>query len=481
MLLSELMQGIDVKNNYSDTEISCIVTDSRKIEKDCAFVCIKGKSFDAHTVAGEAAQKGAAAVIAAHETDAPNTLIVGDTACVLSLMCSNYYGKPSRSLKLIGVTGTNGKTSVTHMIKRILEHSGKRVGLLGTVNYMSGGSVISPASLTTPEALDLHRTFKNMVDSGCEYCVMEVSSQALAQKRCAGLKFDVAAFTNLTQDHLDYHGTMENYAIAKSMLFTQSKAAVFNFDDEYCAVMTAKADRCKKTFFSVLSEDADFYAYDFDLQKDSCRYTLTHEGEKYEVNVGIPGKFTVYNSMTAVAVCLEAGVSIDSSLSALAKMKGVPGRAEVLKTNTPYTVIVDYAHSPDALVNILKSVRTFAIGRVIALFGCGGDRDKSKRPLMAKAAVENADYVIITSDNPRTENPNSIIEDIIPGISGKNTPCAIIPDRTHAIEYSLKNARKDDVIVLCGKGHETYQIIGTEKIHYDEREIVKNALEKYNS
>ena len=480
MLLSELMQGIDVKNNYSDTEISCIVTDSRKIEKDCAFVCIKGKSFDAHTVAGEAAQKGAAAVIAAHEIDAPNTLIVGDTACALSLMCSNYYGKPSRSLKLIGVTGTNGKTSVTHMIKRILEHSGKRVGLLGTVNYMSGGSVISPASLTTPEALDLHRTFKNMVDSGCEYCVMEVSSQALAQKRCAGLKFDVAAFTNLTQDHLDYHGTMENYAIAKSMLFIQSKAAVFNFDDEYCAVMTAKADKCKKTFFSVLSEDADFYAYDFDLQKDSCRYTLAHEGKKYEVNVGIPGKFTVYNSMTAVAVCLEAGVSIDSSLSALAQMKGVPGRAEVLKTNTPFTVIVDYAHSPDALVNILKSVRTFAIGRVIALFGCGGDRDKSKRPLMAKAAVENADYVIITSDNPRTENPNSIIEDIIPGISGKNTPCAIIPDRTHAIEYSLKNARKDDVIVLCGKGHETYQIIGTEKIHYDEREIVKNALEKYN-
>lgn len=481
MLLSELMNGIEVKNDYSDTEISCIVTDSRKIEKGCVFVCIKGKSFDAHTVAGEAAQKGAAAVVAAHETDAPDTLIVADTAYALSLMCSNYYGNPSRSLKLIGVTGTNGKTSVTHMIKRILEHTGKKVGLLGTVSYMSGESVLSPASLTTPEALDLHRTFKNMVDSGCEYCVMEVSSQALAQKRCAGLTFEVAAFTNLTQDHLDYHGTMESYAEAKSMLFAQSKAAVFNLDDEYCAVMAAKADRCKKLYFSVLSEDADFYACNLDLQKDCCRYTLAHACKKYEVNVTIPGKFTVYNSMTAVAVCHEAGVCIDCAVCALSGMKGVPGRAEVLKTDTPYTVIVDYAHSPDALVNILKSVRTFAKGRVIALFGCGGDRDKTKRPLMAQAAVENSDYVIITSDNPRTENPNSIIEDIIPGISGKNTPCAIIPDRTHAIEYSLKNARKDDVIVLCGKGHETYQIIGTEKIHYDEREIVKNALEKYNS
>ena len=481
MLLSELMRGIDVKNDYSDVEIKSIVTDSRKVEKGCAFVCIKGKTFDAHTVAGEVAEKGAVAVIAAHETDAPNTLVVGDTAEALSFMFSNYYGNPSRSLKLIGVTGTNGKTSVTHMIKRILECTGKKVGLLGTVSYMSGGNVISSASLTTPEAQDLHKAFKNMVDSGCEYCVMEVSSQALAQKRCAGLKFEVAAFTNLTQDHLDYHGTMEEYAMAKSELFTQSKAAAFNLDDEHCAVMTAKAENCQKTYFSMTNKDADFYAHDCDLQKDGCKYALNYCGKEYEVYIGIPGKFTVYNSLTAIAVCLEAGVSIDVSLEALAGMKGVPGRAEVLETNTPYTVIVDYAHSPDALENILKSVKTFAKGRVIALFGCGGDRDRTKRPLMAKAAVENSDYVIITSDNPRTENPNSIIEDIIPGISGKNTPCAIIPDRTDAIEYSLKNAREDDVIVLCGKGHETYQIIGTEKIHYDEREIVKNALEKYNS
>ena len=348
----------------------------------------------------------------------------------------------------------------------------------GTIGVLYGNTLIQTDN-TTPENYEVQKFMRQMVDAGCEYCVMEVSSQALAQGRCIGLEFSAAVFTNLTQDHLDYHGTMENYANAKAKLFSQCKCAVLNKDDSRFDFMKNAVLSGDIIGYSKKDNRADYFADNIHLGKAECEYILYTKGKTYNVRIDIPGEFTVYNSLAAISCCSALGIDTVKCVKALAETGGVPGRAEVLKTDTPYTIIIDYAHSPDAIENILSSVRQFAKGRVIALFGCGGDRDKTKRPLMAQKAAENADYLIITSDNPRTENPDEIIEDIIPGINGKGTSCAIISDRTQAIDYAIKNAREGDVIVLCGKGHETYQIIGDEKIHYDEREIVKRILDKH--
>lgn len=479
MRLTKLLENIEVKNSFSDYDISEIITDSRKVTEGCVFVCIKGRKFDGHSAALKAAEKGAKAIISERQTGAPNEILVNSTREALAKMSSAFYGEPSKKMKLIGVTGTNGKTSTTHMIKKILEYCGKKTGLIGTVSYMAGGEMLSSASLTTPKPQELHRIFKSMAESGCEYCVMEVSSQALAQGRCIGLEFSAVVFTNLTQDHLDYHGTMENYANAKAKLFSQCKCAVLNKDDSRFDFMKNAVLSGDIIGYSKKDNRADYFADNIHLGKAECEYILCTKGKTYNVRIDIPGEFTVYNSLAAISCCSALGIDTVRCVKALAETGGVPGRAEVLKTDTPYTIIIDYAHSPDAIENILSSVRQFAKGRVIALFGCGGDRDKTKRPLMAQKAAENADYLIITSDNPRTENPDEIIEDIIPGINGKGTSCAIISDRTQAIDYAIKNAREGDVIVLCGKGHETYQIIGDEKIHYDEREIVKRILDKH--
>ncbi len=479
MHLTKLLKNVEVKNSFSDYDISEIITDSRKVTEGCVFVCIKGREFDGHSAALEAAEKGAKVIISERQTGAPNEILVNSTREALAKMSSAFYGEPSKKMKLIGVTGTNGKTSTTHMIKKILEYCGKKTGLIGTVSYMAGGEMLSSASLTTPKPQELHRIFKSMAESGCEYCVMEVSSQALAQGRCIGLEFSAAVFTNLTQDHLDYHGTMENYANAKAKLFSQCKCAVLNKDDGRFEFMKNTVLSGDIIGYSKKDNRADYFADNIHLGKAECEYTLYAKGKAHNVRIDIPGEFTVYNSLAAISCCSALGIDTVKCVKALAETGGVPGRAEVLKTDTPYTIIIDYAHSPDAIENILSSVRQFAKGRVIVLFGCGGDRDKTKRPLMAQKAAENADYLIITSDNPRTENPNEIIEDIIPGINGKGTSCAIISDRTQAIDYAIKNAREGDVIVLCGKGHETYQIIGEEKIHYDEREIVKRILDKH--
>ncbi len=479
MRLTKLLENVEVKNSFSDYDISEIITDSRKVTEGCVFVCIKGREFDGHSAALKAAEKGAKAIISERQTGAPNEILVNSTREALAKMSSSFYGEPSKKMKLIGVTGTNGKTSTTHMIKKILEYCGKKTGLIGTVSYMAGGEMLSSASLTTPKPQELHRIFKSMAESGCEYCVMEVSSQALAQGRCIGLEFSAAVFTNLTQDHLDYHGTMENYANAKAKLFSQCKCVVLNKDDSRFDFMKNAVLSGDIIGYSKKDNRADYFADNIHLGKAECEYILCTKGKTYNVRIDIPGEFTVYNSLAAISCCSALGIDTVRCVKALAETGGVPGRAEVLKTDTPYTIIIDYAHSPDAIENILSSVRQFAKGRVIALFGCGGDRDKTKRPLMAQKAAENADYLIITSDNPRTENPDEIIEDIIPGINGKGTSCAIISDRTQAIDYAIKNAREGDVIVLCGKGHETYQIIGDEKIHYDEREIVKRILDKH--
>ena len=372
------------------------------------------------------------------------------------------------------ITGTNGKTTTAFLIKSILDNCGCKTGLIGTVKNLIGDKEY-PAALTTPGPFDLNELFARMVEAECKYCVMEVSSQALSQKRVAGIYFGIAAFTNLTQDHLDYHGTFENYALAKRILFSQCDTAVVNKDDGYSAFMTEKSS-CKVVSFSTKSSEADFYAKDITYSPKGIEYVLSEGEKEYKVSVGIPGEFTVYNSMCALACAVSAGISEEKAVNALAIAKGVPGRIEVVPTDTDYTVVIDYSHTPDALENILSSLRKITHGRLIAVFGCGGDRDAGKRPIMGKIAAEMADFVVVTSDNPRSEDPDKIVEQVAAGAEGTETPLVKIVDRTQAIRFAMKNARKGDVILLAGKGHETYQILNTGKIHYDEREIVAEAL-----
>ena len=314
-----------------------------------------------------------------------------------------------------------------------------------------------------------------MADAGCRYCVMEVSSQALAQGRVDGLHFDIAVFTNLTQDHLDFHGTMENYAAAKRILFTRCDTAVINKDDAAAQSMVEGLP-CKVVTYSAKDTSADFTAKNIVLGARGITYELLGDGVIARLKCPVPGSFTVYNTLSAAAVAVTAGLDFKTVISAFASVKGVKGRIEVVPTDTDYTVMIDYAHSPDGIKNILSSVKEFAEGRVIIVFGCGGDRDNSKRPKMADAAASLADFVVLTSDNPRTEDPEKIIADAKEGLKGHKVPSKIITDRTEAIRFAMGEAKAGDVIVLAGKGHETYQIIGTEKRHYDEREIVKGIL-----
>jgi UDP-N-acetylmuramoyl-L-alanyl-D-glutamate--2,6-diaminopimelate ligase len=389
-------------------------------------------------------------------------------------MCANFFGNPASKIKLIGLTGTNGKTSSTYLIKSILENTGKKVGLIGTMQNMVGQEIY-PTSYTTPDAYEIQSLFRKMADAGCEYCVMEVSSQALAQGRTYGLEFEIAVFTNLTQDHLDFHSTMGNYREAKKILFRSAHTAVVNKDDPNSVYMTEGLG-CRTVTYSAKDNSADFVAKNIVLHSDGITYELLGDGVLGRIKCSIPGTFTVYNTLAAAAVAITLGVPFEETVSAFKTVKGIKGRIEVVPTDTDYTVIIDYAHSPDGLKNILTSVKEFAKKRVIIVFGCGGDRDKSKRPQMADVAASLADFMVITSDNPRTEKPEEIINDIKAGLKGHNTPHKIIVNRTEAIRFALAEAEKDDIIILAGKGHETYQIIGTVKNHYDEREIVASIL-----
>lgn len=475
MKLSEILKGIKSYDIYEDKDISYITSDSRDIRENSVFVCIKGKNFDGHDAAGEALGKGALYAVTERDLGIKNQIVVESTREALSLMCGNFFGNPAKKLKLIGITGTNGKTTTSFLIKNMLEKMGHKTGLLGTVKNMAGEKEF-PSSLTTPESFQLHELFSEMVKEGCEYCVMEVSSQALAQERVAGLDFDAAVFTNLTQDHLDYHGTFENYAEAKSKLFSQAKLCILNLDDEYAMSMMRNSGGRMVTY-SVNHDESDYTAKYIRYKNDGIEYELVTMGYIERVKVKIPGEFTVYNSMAAAVTLIELGFDFSQVLYALSLSEGVKGRIEVVPADTDYTVIIDYAHSPDGLENIISSLRKIAKRRIITVFGCGGDRDRTKRPIMGAIAAKLSDVIVVTSDNPRSEDPNAIIDDILEGIKGSKTKKIVEPDRTKAIAAALKEAKTDDIVLLAGKGHETYQILSTGKIHYDEREIVKGLLE----
>lgn len=477
MKLTQLLSGAGYSiQNITDAEVTLVTEDSRKVSPGSVFVCVQGSRFDGHDMALDACKAGAALIVAQRDTGAPNQLIVSDTREAFSLLSASFYSNPARKLRLVGVTGTNGKTTTCFLLKSVFEALGYKTGLVGTVKNMVGDTEY-PAHLTTPDPFELNGLFAKMVEAGCELCVMEVSSQALAQQRVAGLHYEAAIFTNLTQDHLDYHGNFENYIAAKHKLFEQCDTAIINCDDDAHKSMV-EGTSCKVVTFSAMSDSADFSAKNTEYRTDGVSYVLVGIGKLQRIKMNIPGSFTVYNSMGAAVCAVELGFTLEETAQALGCATGVPGRIEVVPTDTDYTVIIDYAHSPDGLENILASLRKIAPARVITVFGCGGDRDKTKRPKMGKIAADMSDYVVVTSDNPRTENPQTIVEEVAVGTVGAKIPVKTIVDRTQAIEFALNEAKAGDIVLLAGKGHETYQIIGTEKNHYDEREVVRSLLKK---
>ncbi len=472
-----LLKDITTQNvsDFGEIEISGITCDSREVKSGYVFVCIQGTQSDGHDYAEKAIESGAAVVVVQRDLSLKNQIIVDDSRAVYAEMCAKWFGEPANSLHLIGVTGTNGKTSVTYMIKKIIESFGHKVGLIGTIQNMIGEEVIASKN-TTPNACELNSLFALMKAQGCSYVVMEVSSHALDQSRVYNLNFDVAVFTNLTQDHLDYHGTMENYLAAKKKLFGMCKTALINIDDSYADEVMRGLD-CRVITYST-GDNSTYSAKGIIYRPASVDYELLSDTSINHVKVNTGGRFTVYNSLAALVTAIELGFPIEESIKAVTQLKGVKGRAEVVPTGRDFTVIIDYAHTPDGLKNILSTFKECPKNRLIAVFGCGGDRDRSKRPIMGNIAVRNADYVIITSDNPRTEEPMDIIKDILEGVVENGTPYKIIENRIEAIKFAISIAQKDDIIVLAGKGHETYQILKEGTIHLDEREVVAEALEE---
>ncbi len=458
---------------YANIKVTGVTCDSREVKPGYVFVCIKGFNCDGHDYAEIAVKNGASVIIAETDTKQKNQIIVPDSHAAYSEISANWFGNPANKLKLIGVTGTNGKTSVTYMIKKILEANGNKVGLIGTIQNMIGNEVVESKN-TTPNAYELNSLFADMVDKGCEYAIMEVSSHALDQCRVYNLDFETAIFTNLTQDHLDYHVTMENYLAAKKKLFSMCKVAIINSDDEYSTAISSDLN-CKVSTYS-LGNNSTYSAKAIKYRPASVDYEFVSDTQINHIKVNTGGKFTVYNSLAAVSCAVELGIPMESAISALSELNGVKGRAEVVPCDEDYTIIIDYAHTPDGLKNILRTFRECERNRLIVLFGCGGDRDKTKRPIMGSIAAHYADYVIVTSDNPRSEEPMSIIENILEGMQGTGTPYKVIENRIEAIKYAISIAQKDDIIVLAGKGHETYQILSTGTIHLDEREVVAEAL-----
>ena len=474
MRLYKLIEGLaDI--NIPDREISSVTDNTKKVRKDCIFVCVKGGSFDGHDAAAEMLEKGAAVIVAEKDLGLGNKQIITDNSRKFyGELCAAWFDHPEKKLKIIGVTGTNGKTTITNVIKNIFMKNGVKTGLIGTICNEIGDETVHTYN-TTPMAFDYMCLLDKMVKAGCKYAVMEVSSFGLVQHRIGPTHFDMGIFTNLTQDHLDYHKTMENYYQAKKMMFDECDYALINTDDEYGRRIFSEIS-CKKERYGISSE-ADYYADAIKIKSDGTSFWYCYNEKSQLVNMKMTGMFNVSNVTAAISVCLKAGLPIEDILNAVSEYNGVKGRCEIIPTGRDFTVICDYAHTPDAVENILKSVREYTEGRLICLFGCGGNRDAKKRPLMAKAAAKFADRLIITSDNPRDEIPEAIIDDILAGLKDSEIPFDVVVDRTKAIHHSLKIAEKGDIIVLAGKGHEDYQVLpGNEHIHFDEREIVSEGL-----
>ena len=469
-----------------DRVVESIAYDSRRVQRNGLFVALRGEKSDGHQFIDQAVEKGATVIVTEQEFQSPRAtcVVVDNTRNALADLGAAFYQHPARRLKLAAVTGTNGKTTTTFLIKHICEKAGLRCGLLGTVRYEIADRVL-PAVRTTPESLDVYDLLAQMVNAGCKAAAMEVSSHALAQERVRGIEWDVAVFTNLTQDHLDFHGTMENYFEAKARRFTglveqNSKTkptAVINLDDPYGAKLADQLGKKVSVITYGVGARADFRASNYHAEFAGTSYQLDARGKSYLVRVPLIGRFNVANSMAALAAASSMGISLREAILSLGRSPQVPGRLEAVPAKRQFQVFVDYAHTPDALLNVLKTARELSPRKLIVVFGCGGDRDKQKRPLMGRVADENADFSIITSDNPRKEDPEAIIAEAAKGF--RSDHYEKITDRTQAVARAVELAQPRDIIIIAGKGHEAYQEFADHTVPFDDIQVARRALENH--
>src|SRR5438270_1436234 len=488
MQLKNLLAAIPVREIIGPTDcaVESIAYDSRRVQKNGLFVALRGEKSDGHDFIGQAIDKGAIAIVTERAEKHPRAtcLVVADSRRSLADLAVTFYGFPARRLKLAGVTGTNGKTTTTFLIKHICEKAGLRCCFIGTVRYEIGERVL-PATRTTPESLDLQELLAQILNAGCKAAVMEVSSHALAQDRTRGIEWDVAVFTNLTQDHLDFHGTMENYFEAKSRLFQQlaeqkkkrKPVAVLNIDDRYGKRLAGQMDRKVAVVTYGMGVQADFRASNYRMEFGGTSFQLDARGKSYLVRVPLIGRFNVANSVAALAAANALGIGLREAVLSLAKSPQVPGRLEIVPAKRQFPVFVDYAHTPDALLNVLKTLRALQPRRLIVVFGCGGNRDREKRPLMAQVADQNADYAIVTSDNPRKEDPDKIIAEIAKGFRGNHFEK--ITERAQAISRAIEIAQPRDIVLIAGKGHENYQEFADHTVPFEDIQVARRAVENH--
>ncbi len=483
MKLSTLLERMEytcIQGN-PEIEVSSLIYDSRKAEKQSVFVCIPGAVSDGHDYAKDVVEKGVSALIVERRLEIPNVtqILVNNSRLALAELSAAYFGHPAEKLKTIGITGTKGKTTTTYMVKSILEKSGFKVGLIGTIETIIGDTVI-PATNTTPESYIVQETFAKMVEAGCDAVVMEVSSQGLMLHRVSGFVFDYGIFTNLSPDHIGpaEHKDLADYIHCKGLLFSQCKVGILNCDDEHIEEIL-KGHTCSVETFG-MNQKADYYAEELHLEKRPGMLGIRfHVGGKmdFSVEVDIPGRFSVYNSLTAIAICHHFGVSHEKIQEALKEVK-VKGRVEIIPVSDKYTLMIDYAHNAMSLESLLSTLREYQPKRLVSLFGCGGNRSKLRRFEMGEVSSKLADLTVVTSDNPRFEKPEDIIEDIITGVKKANGAYVMITDRKEAIRYCMLNAMEGDVIVLAGKGHEDYQEIKGKKYHMDERDLIAEIIKE---
>ncbi|WP_368503986.1 UDP-N-acetylmuramoyl-L-alanyl-D-glutamate--2,6-diaminopimelate ligase [Alkalihalophilus sp. As8PL] len=479
--LTDVLRTYEIKNE-GNPDILQIEMDSREVQEGTLFFCIPGYTVDGHDYAHQAVKSGAVAVVAERELpqlDVP-TIIVRDIKRAMARIANLFYQDPTSSLHLIGVTGTNGKTTVTHLLEQIMRDGKKKTGLIGTMYTKIGDQQLNTQN-TTPESITLQKRFKEMVDAEVDTALMEVSSHALHLGRVRGCDFNVAVFTNLTPDHLNYHETMEAYMYAKGLLFAQlgnrysnDKVAIFNCDDQATNELLNMTTVDAITYG--IKNHADVMAKDIQISSNGTTFMLSAFQEEIEINMKLIGMFSVYNALAAASAALVSGIPLETVKESLESVEGVAGRFEPVDAGQDYTVIVDYAHTSDSLENVLTTVKEFAKGNISVVVGCGGDRDRTKRPVMAEIATKYADHAIFTSDNPRSEDPKQILDDMVTGLAAQNFSVCL--DRKDAIYQAVNQAQKNDILVIAGKGHETYQIIGSKTIHFDDREVAKQAIEE---
>ena len=483
--LAALIEGAQIIGD-PDTIVTDIVQDSRQASRGAIFVAMRGARVDGHSFIPEVIKKGAAVIMTEQAIDPPvGTAVLKVTAldAALQIVVPAFWDYPGRQLRMIGITGTNGKTTTSYLIRAILREAGRKTGLIGTIQILIGDKKL-PVHNTTPNVVDLQRILAAMVDEGMEYAVMEVSSHALDQDRVAGCEFDTAVFTNLTQDHLDYHKTMENYRLAKAKLFAglaagtkPGKTAVVNIDDEAGAFMLEHTT-AERITYAIKDEKAGLRAVEVRLHASGADFAVQGGFGRIKLQLAITGLFNVYNVLGAVGAALAEEIPVGVIEKALTAFRGVPGRFELIDCGQPFAVVVDYAHTPDGLENILRTAREITPHHIITVFGCGGDRDKTKRPIMGRIAAELSDAVIATSDNPRGEDPTSILAEVMTGVREKigNKAVDEIPDRRQAIFVAIAMAQPGDTVIIAGKGHEDYQILKDKTIHFDDREVAREAL-----